>query len=325
MSPDLPAALRLGIARMVEGVSRKDIAQRCATMSRCYRAGGASSEAIADAGDAVAYLLTRLPATYAAAAAVLSELRERAPHFVASDILDIGSGPGSASWAATEAWPGAARVRMLDNNPIFLDIARGLAAQSGHPALSNANAIEGDLARAIRDLPAADFAIASYALAEFAENRAGEIAAALWGACTGILVLIEPGSPAGYRRILSCRTALIAAGATILAPCPHSAPCPIEPPDWCHFTRRLGRSRDHRMVKGGDLGFEDEKFCYLAVARAHVTTVPHHARVLAPPRKSKAGIALKLCEDGQIRIATIARGVKPDYPRYRNVKWGDPL
>jgi len=76
-------------------------------------------------------------------------------------------------------------------------------------------------------------------------------------AAKGLLVLVEPGTPAGYGRILRARDRLVGLGATLAAPCPHHAACPLTGEDWCHFSVRLPRSRDHRLAKGGEVpGFK---------------------------------------------------------------------
>ena len=48
----------------------------------------------------------------------------------------------------------------------------------------------------------------------------------------------------------------------------------LQPPDWCHFTQRLPRSRAHKQIKGAELPFEDEKFSYVALTRAPVARIP---------------------------------------------------
>ena len=65
---------------------------------------------------------------------------------------------------------------------------------------------------------------------------------------------------------------LAAAGAHVIAPCPHAADCPLAAADWCHFAQRIERTKIHRSVKGAELGYEDEKFSYIAVARHPATT-----------------------------------------------------
>jgi ribosomal protein RSM22 (predicted rRNA methylase) len=319
----LPSALQASLNALLEGRARGPIAQRAAQISDCYRGGGASGMAITSDDDVLAYLLARLPATYAAVAAVLDEVQARCA-FEPTSLTDIGAGPGTASWAAVGAWPVLGRVAMIDSSARFLDMARKLVAGSANKALSGATIALGDITRS-PDLAPSDLVIASYAFAELSPAALTRVAADLWKACTGILVLVEPGTPAGYERIVACRTALLAAGAKIIAPCPHAAPCPIVKPDWCHFSQRLSRSRDHMMMKDAHVPFEDEKFSYLAVARDHVVIENYEARVLAPPKKDKTGIALKLCTNGEIAQRKVASRDRAAFSKARSLRWGDSV
>ncbi len=100
------------------------------------------------------------------------------------------------------------------------------------------------------------------------------LAELMWAKTRDTLLVVEPGTPAGYARILALRTQLIASGAHVAAPCPHDDKCPLTAPDWCHFTQRLPRSRAHQQLKGAELAFEDEKFAYVALTRAPVAAAP---------------------------------------------------
>jgi ribosomal protein RSM22 (predicted rRNA methylase) len=319
----LPSALQASLNALLEGRVRGPIAQRAAQISDCYRGGGASGMAITSDDDVLAYLLARLPATYAAVAAVLDEVQARCA-FEPTSLTDIGAGPGTASWAAVGSWPALGRVAMIDSSARFLAMARKLVAGSANKALSGATIALGDITRS-PDLAPSDLVIASYALAELSPAALTRVAADLWKACTGVLVLVEPGTPAGYERIVACRSALLAAGAKIIAPCPHVAPCPILKPDWCHFSQRLSRSRDHMMMKDAHVPFEDEKFSYLAVVRDHVAFERYEARVLSPPKKDKTGIALKLCTNGEIAQRKIASRDRAAFSKARSLRWGDSL
>jgi ribosomal protein RSM22 (predicted rRNA methylase) len=324
MTPDLPGALRAALDRALEGVPRKGLAERAARTSEAYRAGKPSSGVIREAADALAYALTRLPATYAACAAVFTEAARVAPGFAPASLLDAGAGTGAASWAAMETWPRLASLTWLDASAPFLALAAQFAA-GGPAALRTAEARRADLTSA-GPWPKAELVVASYALAEIAPDRQGSTISELWNACVGVLALIEPGTPAGYARILAARASLIAAGATILAPCPHQAACPLVGSDWCHFSIRLPRSRDHRLAKGAEVPFEDERFSYLIAARPGIAAEPRRPRVLAPPRTAKPGIALKLCgPDGQVEQRLVPKRDKPAYAVARRLNWGDTL
>ena len=139
------------------------------------------------------------------------------------------------------------------------------------------------------EVPAADLVVAAYALAEVPAAGQARAIAALWAAARQMLVLVEPGTPAGFARLRAARDRLLAEGAVPVAPCPHDQGCPMSGDDWCHFAVRLPRSRAHMHAKAARLPFEDEKFAYLALARTGEPT--GGARVLAPPQESKAGMS----------------------------------
>jgi len=143
----------------------------------------------------------------------------------------------------------------------------------------------------------------------------------MWARTSDTLLIIEPGTPAGYARIIELRRQLIAQGAHVAAPCPHDRECPLVAPDWCHFTQRLPRSRAHKQLKDADVPFEDEKFAYIALTRTPVAQ--RSSRVLAQPVVGKVEVTAKLCTPGGLVIAKIPRRAKADYARARRWRWGD--
>jgi ribosomal protein RSM22 (predicted rRNA methylase) len=320
LNVELPPALRQALAEALEGVSRKDLAASARRTSEAYRAGGTSAAVIRDEADALAYALARMPATYAACGVVMAEAARMAPDFAPGRLLDAGSGPGAASWAAVETWDLEHAV-WLDASAPFLGLA-GRLGRAGPGALQTPEVIAADLASA-GPWPTADLVVASYAFVELKAEAQGRAVRALWAACEGLMILVEPGTPDGYRRILAARETLISEGADILAPCPHGRACPLASPDWCHFSVRLPRSRDHRMLKDAEVPFEDEKFAYLVAARPGIAPAARQARVLAPPRASKAATVFKLCGPDGLEARTVARRDKALHARTRRLGWGD--
>lgn len=318
-----PAALTAAVARLLEERSRRELAERAARISAIYRAEGRTAQAIVDETDALAYALTRLPATYAATMSALSRLAEQAPDLYPRRMLDLGAGLGTASVAAGEAWPELEAFALLDRSRAFLDAARRLA-DAGAGALARARLVEGDLI-APPAFERCDLVVASYALTEIAEDALGAVVDAAWAACDGALVIVEPGTPRDYRRLMRARERLLAAGARILAPCPHGAPCPIASPDWCHFSARLARSRDHRLVKGVDAPFEDEKFAYLVAARESLGAGPAAARALARPQPLKHGLRIRLCTAAGIEEVMFPKRDKRRFGPIKKKTWGDAV
>lgn len=277
-----------------------------------------SATAIRSADDALAYALTRLPATYAACADAFAEAARMTPDFAPASLLDAGCGPGTASWAARQAWPSLSEITWFDASTPFLDLARRLAGDE-LPAETR----KGDLVGGA--FPTADLVVASYALAEIPAAAQTGVVAALWAAARGMLVLVEPGTPVGFARLREARFGLVAVGARIAAPCPHDAACPIVAPDWCHFSVRLPRSRDHRLAKGAEAPFEDEKYAYLVAARPQLAIQPRRPRILTRPRAGKPGIEMKLCAEAGVEHRLIARRDKIAHAAARRLDWGDSL
>jgi ribosomal protein RSM22 (predicted rRNA methylase) len=320
IGPDLPAELKAALEAKLEGLSRNDVAARAASISKTYREGGGSG-AIKSATDALAYALARMPATYAAASACLNALLAARPGFAPERLLDVGAGPGTASWAAAEAFPTLTSFVLLDANhglrTLALDLLRDSTRLGGlHYEADDART---SLARA----EAADLVVASYLIGELGEAERKPLAEAMWARTRDTLAVIEPGTPAGYARIIALRGQLIAAGAHVLAPCPHDRPCPLVSPDWCHFSQRLVRSRAHKQVKGADVPFEDERFSYVVLTRTPAAA--RASRVLAQPAIGKAGISARLCTADGLAVAKVPRRDKQAYAKARHWRWGDPV
>lgn len=321
MAFELPAAVKSALERLTQGVARTDLARRAATLSSAYRAGGGSG-IIRDRADALAYAMSRMPATYAATASCLAELARREPELAPASLLDVGAGPGTATFAAAEQFASLSRFAQLEPNAVLRALAGDLA--SALPRFSNLQQAPGDAA-AIASCDDADLVVASYVLTEVSPSGLGALIAALWQKTRTILLLVEPGTPAGHGRLMAARAQLLGAGAAVLAPCPHAGPCPVVAPDWCHFVQRLARSRDHKLVKGAEVPFEDEKFAYVALTRRRPSRPPA-ARVLAQPVMTKAAITAKLCmSDGSMRQTSVARRDKTAFAAARRWSWGDAV
>jgi len=320
IAPDLPAELKGALDAKLEGLPRSDVATRAAAISRTYREGGGSG-AIKSATDALAYALARMPATYAAVAACLNALCEIRPGFAPKTLLDVGAGPGTATSAVAEAFSSLGSFALLDANPALRTLALDLLGDN--PRFHGLNYESGDARSALAKAEPADLVIASYLIGELRETERKSLVEAMWDKTRDTLLIVEPGTPAGYARILNARTQLIAAGAQVLAPCPHDNACPLQAPDWCHFSQRLARSRAHRQVKGADVPFEDERFAYVVLTREPVAARP--SRILAQPVVGKAEISAKLCTPDGVTIVKVPRRDKAAYAGARHWRWGDAM
>jgi ribosomal protein RSM22 (predicted rRNA methylase) len=301
--------LNADFSALLDGISRKDLAARAAKLSAAYRAGGTSAQ-IANRMDALAYLVARFPATHAAAHAVLRRAVEANPGFAPISLLDVGAGPGTVASAARVLWPSLHAITLLEPNAVF----RAVAQELWPDAEIVAGTLDGKL-------PSADLVTAGYVLAELDRAQIPQATRDLWHAAREMLVLIEPGTPESFARIRAARETLIEEGAHIAAPCTHDRECPISGTDWCHFSERLARSRDHMLVKSASVPFEDERYSYLAASRSPVAH--GSARIIKPPIEHKPAISLPLCDVSGLQVKAILRRDKEQFRIARKKKWGD--
>ncbi|RWG84097.1 small ribosomal subunit Rsm22 family protein [Mesorhizobium sp.] len=319
---ELPAPLRQGVDGLLDKVALPALKQAAKTLSERYRAElRDGSLHMAEDMAVKAYLATRLPATYAAVRASLEALSDARPDFRPRSLLDIGAGPGTMLWATADAWPDLEEAVLVEASAAVRKVGQSLAAGA---VAARVRWIAGDATIDLDDLKPADLVSAAYVLDEIAPASLPKLVDRLWRFTCDTLLIVEPGTPAGWQRILAARTQLVEAGAHVSAPCPHDAPCPLMPPDWCHFCRRVARSRLHRLAKEADVPWEDEKYIYLAASR-HPAAV-RAARVIAPPRGGSGKAVLKLCRpDGSAGERLFSKRDGELFKAARRADWGDRL
>ena len=313
----LPEELRRGIERETAAVDAALLPRAARELSRRYQEG--EPTALRSPAHLAAYLETRLPATFAANRRVFAEIAERRPDFAPRSLLDLGAGPGTSLWAAVDAFPGLEKITLVEREAQLVAAGRRMAAGSRHPAVVAAQWRRQDVLAKSAAEPH-DLVVISYALAEISMKAAAQFLRSAWEATGGLLAVIEPGTPAGFARVLAARAALLDWGAHLVAPCPHSQACPMTAGDWCHFAVRLERSAAHRRLKQGALSYEDEKFSYLVAGRA-AAELPA-ARIVRHPLIRPGHIQLTLCTARGLERRTVAKSQKEAYRRARRAEWG---
>jgi ribosomal protein RSM22 (predicted rRNA methylase) len=318
----LPADLLDAIQRETDKMDRRKLMQASAQLSDHYKSADFSTPAVATEAHRAAYLAVRLPATYAALRRVFSETRRRAPHVVIGSMLDLGAGPGTALFAAIEEFPLLRQVTLVESDAAWIALGKRLAAESGSSVAQRAQWLKQDL-RSGFSCEKHDVVVLSYTLGELPPAAADAVLRQAWKCANQVLVLIEPGTRRGFAAINIARSTLISNAVPILAPCPHHQACPMSAAgDWCHFAQRVERTSQHRQLKGGALGYEDEKFSYLVAAK--ISAPPPDARVVRHPGKHSGHVKLVLCTpEGQMANRTVTRSSKEAYKRARKTEWGD--
>ncbi|GGS26734.1 rRNA methyltransferase [Streptomyces humidus] len=320
LSASAAETLRAALGDLLDGLPPKQAAQAVDRLIASYR-GATPTDApiLRDRADVAAYAAYRMPATFEAVRSALEAFADAAPDWTPGSHVDVGGGTGAATWAVSATWAGTRPVTVLDWAEPALALGREVAA--AHPPLRD---VRWQRARvnASLVLESTDLVTVSYVLNELAApDRAALVDAA--ASAAQAVVIVEPGTPDGYARVIEARDRLIAAGFRVAAPCPHSAACPIEPgSDWCHFSARVSRSSLHRQVKGGSLPYEDEKFSYVAAARFPVSPAP--TRVVRRPQIRKGQVLLDLCEtEERLSRTTVTKRHGELYRAARDADWGD--
>lgn len=313
--------LRAALAGLLDGLPARQASAAVERLIANYR-GATPTDApiLRDRADVAAYAAYRMPATFGAVRAALEAFAEAAPEWAPGSHVDVGGGTGAATWAVSATWPAPRRSTVLDWAEPALALGRELAA--ANPELHDVRWQRSRIGSAL-SIESTDLVTVSYVLNELTRQDRDSLVDTVASAAQAV-VIVEPGTPDGYTRVIEARDRLIGAGFRIAAPCPHSADCPITPgSDWCHFATRVSRSSLHRKIKGGSLAYEDEKFAYVAATRFPVTPAP--SRVVRKPQIRKGQVLLDLCEtDPALARTTVTKRHGDLYKAARDADWGDP-
>lgn len=331
MSQPLPPSLADAVEALLADVSPPELARASAALTARYRDPRPRGGPVARTQtDLLAYLATRLPATFAAVSAALAAVAEQRPAWQPRTLLDLGAGPGTALWAASTRWPALERVVAVEAEPRMLSVGKRLAeaAPAHATGIRTSTWLQADLAM-VSDgtLPEAgapfDLVVLAYVLGELPPPRLAEVVrlAQAATASDGVTLIVEPGTPSGFARVRDARALLIQASSHVVAPCPYDAPCPVPDGDWCHVSVRLPRTAGHRAAKAGALGYEDEKFSYVAVSRTPVSPVP--ARIIRHPRLRPRLIELALCTPNGLQSRIVTKSDREGFRLARKAAWGD--
>ena len=315
----IPHALQDGIDEIVRRSDRRELERAARALSERYRAGGAAASRTASSpGDVAAYLATRAPATYAAVEHVCRSVTLVRPGWSPISLLDLGAGPGTASWAATREWPGIATVTLAEAEPEMVSVGKSLAAAASG-ALRNATWIVGDAGSIDRE---ADLVMASYLVGEI-DPAAQAAFVRAWALTRDTLVVVEPGTTDGYRRIIAARQEALDGGGTVLAPCPHEARARSQAATGATSPTR-SPARGHTDSRRTPSAASRTRSSATSSCRRSTHLRPQ-ARVIRRPDRRQGHVVLDLCTDGRLERRIVSKSDGPDYRAARKLAWGDAL
>ena len=318
--------------------SLAEVSEQYRCLSDKYRRHQAPT--LAAEADIRGYLAGRFTATFASARAVLTQVGQHLQHRNAAihRIVDIGGGPGTATLAAYQVLGTELRnAIVVDHNPKwqpFIEhVNTSLLRPLAWPELQwqNLNFSTGRGLDSLLELPHT-LGIFSYTLNELSDLSPilSHLLPKLLQHNSYVLV-IEPGTPAGFAVIAELRQWALANNAEIIAPCTHRHSCPAMDPAnnfWCHFRARFDRPEFHQLAKKAFKGFEDEKFSYLLLgpARGAVTVAEEgRGRIVGEPRHHKGHSTFAVCAEAGLQNITLSKKLGLQFKQAKKLSWGDIL
>ena len=313
---DIPQELKEEIEKISTNQHAK-IIEEAQSISKKYRENdGKGKKLVTKQSEAIAYVISRMPSTYCAVYSALSQSLKKYKNEIKT-ILDIGAGTGAATWAATNLID-AKKIICLERE----EEMRKVGSQLMQDNLTNVEWKSFDLTKEeIQEN--ADLVVSSYVINELTEEDRQKAITKMWNATNRILVIIEPGTPEGFLHILQARKMLLEQGANILAPCTHNMQCPISKDDWCSFYTRVARTKIQKQAKKGELGYEDEKFSYIAFSKTPINQ--SEAVILRHPQINSGYVKVKLCTKNGIEEKTFSKKDKEIYKKIRKLDAGDMI
>lgn len=312
---ELPIEIRETIDGLTEGVPLRALSDAAERLSSEYRGGVSHGSRIATTRtDVLAYCTVRMPATFAAVSRALELSLEGFGGSIGS-VLDLGAGTGAGALASV-LLTGARSVCCVEREPEMMAAGKQLLERVVPDIVWRA----GDLLDGAFE--PADLVLCSYCLNEVSERNRMAVLDRLAAAAGKLLVIVEPGTPRSFGWMREARQALLARGMSLVAPCPNRASCELPGSDWCHFSARTSRTKLHKLLKGAEVPYEDEKFCFLAATPIREWAAPCKARVLRHPLVESGKITLRLCSETGYETRLVSKR-EPAFKKARKAKIGD--
>lgn len=321
---ELPISLREKINKKAEGKKQSELLEISKEISDRYiNKSGKGNRLVTKEDEALVYSIARMPATFGAVYKALEWSLENFNEEINS-VLDVGAGTGAASWAVSEVLNKNLEITCLEREDKMINLGQEYMKDESI-SLNNAKWIKQDVS-CTEITYKADLVISSYMLNEFNEEDRMLAIQKLWNATNKLLLIIEPGTPESFKKMKKIREYFINCGGNVIAPCTHNKKCELPENDWCQFTCRISRSKLHKVLKGGDSPFEDEKFFYFAISKnAKSKDMEDISRVLRHPKIETGKITLKLCGNNGIEEKMITKKSKELFKIARKIESGDMI
>ena len=313
----IPELLENAIEEKLNHVKLTELKQYASKLSEKYMYQERTGDTLLNTEiEALSYSIMRMPATYGAVYTALKHTLQKIEGNIQS-VLDIGAGTGAATWAISELLE-TKNMRCFEREQVMLEL--GKAFMSQNPKLKDVSWQYMDIVK--DDLDAkADLVVTSYMLNEIKPENRKSVIDKLIKSSNHIVLMIEPGTPEGFKNIKEVQKIAIENGLHIIAPCTFQGICPLPDDDWCHSIVRMERTKVHKVLKNADLPYEDEKFSYIAISKEKYDN--SGTRILRHPMIEKGKITLKVCHNGKIEEMVVTKKDKELFKMVKKKKCGD--
>ena len=314
---ELPARLAVALRAELHRTPSTQWVPNAHALSERYRGARDGTPLIRTALDALSYAALLMPATYAQLDGALCASLPRMPQQQPVSLLDIGSGPGTAVWAALQRFTSIQHITTSERDAHLDALAQLLHGAHDVPVQQ----LRQDITRTT-SWAGHDLVIIGHVLNELTPAQRRDVLAKAWAATTQTLVIVEPGTSAFFPMLQDMRQQLLDLGGYIVAPCTHAGTCPLHD-DWCHFANKIARPDFQRLARGATLPYEEAKYSFITVSRTPVTY--NGVRVMHDTTTHKGYITLEHCSARGIQTTSVPKRNREAYRAARDAQWGSWL
>lgn len=316
----IPDLLENAIEKEIQGIKITELKELAQKLSDRYMNEKRTGQILlSKEKEALAYSIMRMPATFCAVTVALRNTLKIAGNCNIETVLDIGAGTGAATWAINE-FITPKEITCLEREEAMRTIGQPLMKCNSE--MKKVQWISEDITNS-QLVKGADLIVASYIINELKQEERKNVIKKLMELESKIILIIEPGTPEGFKNIKEIQKTALENGAFIIAPCTAQEKCKLPENDWCHSTVRVERNKIHKILKSADAPYEDEKFSYIAISKENLGTA--QSRILRHPIIESGKITLKLCTNGNIEEKIITKKDKEKFKIAKKKKCGDAI
>lgn len=326
----LPASIQQAIADMLAKEESDNWVQHAIPLHEKYmgRKSNFGKVTLKSRHDALAYLGLRIPATYAQIYGALDQIKELMPSWKPQSLLDLGSGPGTASWAAKNIWPSIVETTAIDQYFDFLTIGKHLQKSAQMDIAMDWK--QADVKKGVTTLDKQfDVVIIANVLNELSSAAADKVIGQAFDLCKNLLVIIEPGTPTGSSIIENASRKLSKAG-KLLAP--YIQNTFIHTTDYyIHFSQRFIRPEFQRRIRqymrdtsSMASDWEDAKYTYTVISKIEPELQPW-GRCIGLVQTQKGFVEFPLLTKNRIQTVKVMKRNHQQYAFAKDLKWGQTI